>query len=227
MNTRKSNTAGASRGFIADLTRDKKKVAILGIVAVVSVVMIAHLVFKSSPSDAEASGPAVAAESTDAPRLAAVSPVPRYPAEGKGVEPKRKVTLTKAEITRDVFRVESELYPLIQKAKRRKKPSAPTSTEQPKLPSDPALAEKIRVARVKKEAELLCLQTTIVSDTPIAIINDQVLGLGGEVKLTVKGDAGNDKRIRFRVVAIAAHTCVVMKDGVRVQLKMKDRSGGS
>ena len=187
--------------LVAEMARDKKKAGILITLAVVAIFFVGKLLFKSAPAGA-----------TAAPVAAATGNQPGTPGMGSFYAPSGKGGKTGAskrkkgdnEITRDIFKPNSAVFPLALK----KTPA----NEKVSLHADAQSERNDELKRkrllVEKEALTLQLESTITGRVPIAIINGTVLGRGGVVK-------------GFRVVEIGSQACVVEKNGVRLTLNMR------
>ena len=105
-----------------------------------------------------------------------------------------------AKIQRNLFLPNPSFFPPKEEDRAKPKPIV--------TPVDAAAARREAQKRaVQTEAQALTLQTTIVGASPTAIINGQVLGVGGWLN-------------GFRVVSINSGSCVVEKKGMRVTLEM-------
>ena len=205
--TSKNVNSSALRHLGGNLKGDKKKAVILAVLAVVAVIVGGRLVFKrAGPAGADGATTAGAAqgEPDKTSALPAVASKTHQTARDKYVRRMER------RVMKDIFAVDLELYPPVELPKPKKVPAS-TATR-------PAKAARTRGEIVRAQAKLLCLQMTIVSDTPTAIINGQVLGLGETVN--VESEYGRGP-LRFQVVKITSHACVVAKDGVEVKLQMK------
>jgi hypothetical protein len=109
------------------------------------------------------------------------------------------VNATSREIERDLFRPNPQYFP--RKTKGATKVKFSQSTEE--------RDQQARKEAVKAIAQTLSLQSTMLSDTPIAIINDEVLRTGQ----TIHG---------LKVVAIGSHSCTLAQDDIEVTLSLKD-----
>lgn len=195
----------------SELGRDKKKAAALTALAALAIFFVARAVLKSSPRPAAA-----------APSMAA----PAEPPSGAPAAPKRSpdrrardeareqyVAEMDRRITRDLFRPNPDYFPL-------ESASAPARTEPPGAGWFAQGAEWVDQKRaqqeqqqaqqrlVEQQAQALSLESTILGTTPTALINGRVLKVGD----TVNG---------FEIVSIQSDTCTLVKDGVRVERRMK------
>ncbi len=190
-----------------DLRRDKKKAVILAVLAVVAVGVGGRLLLQKE-SPAGAGGATATAGRSGQPDQ---TPAPPSTAS-KTAQAVRDEYIHEMErqVTRDIFSLDLDLYTLIELPK--PKHAVKSTTAKPVKPA------RTREEIVRAQAKLLSLQMTIVSDTPTAIINGQVLAVGDMVKV----NTGDDTRpLRFRVIEITSHACVVAKDGLEVELRMK------
>lgn len=213
MESKNINLSSWSRHLGQDLKRDKKKAVILGVLAVVAVVLGGRLLIQqASPAGAwpqGADGATAAVAHQGGPDQTPALPV----MASKTAQAARDEYIRQMErrVTKDIFALDLEQYTPIELPKP-KKASETTTTTRPARPA------RTREEIVQAQAKLLCLQMTIVSDTPTAIINGQVLGVGDIVN--VKNEDRSDP-LKFRVLKITSHACVVAKDGVEVELRMK------
>ena len=185
----------------AELRRDKKKTIVLVTITLVAAVMGGRLLVKSvHPSKAEAnvgSTAVVASGGTETPAMPTFEPGSR--------DPKRPAVVlhpVRPEIKRDIFCFRADQYPLLV-APGRVKDDEPE--KRPKTPEvDPA---QLRRARIRRQARALVLQSTIVGESPAAIINGRVMHVGRVTH-------------GFRIVSVTSRNCVVEKEGVRITLEM-------
>ncbi|MCJ7543833.1 MAG: hypothetical protein MUP47_04585 [Phycisphaerae bacterium] len=173
---------------LAELKRDKKRSVIMIVLAVVAAVLLARLLLKkSSPSTAAA-----------APGTEATAKAPGDEALWQaGVETAkrddyfRKIDTT---ITRDIFVPPERYYPLPVTAK---KPQPTTA--------DSRSTEK---ENARKDATAMTLESTILSSTPKAIVDGQLVQVGDVIR-------------GFRVERIGSRSVTLERGGVRVVLEMK------
>lgn len=212
MNPKRQSAAAQPQGLGAELLRDKKKTAILGVLVVVGAIMGLRLIGKDSPAAAQAQAVAVPAATAGDDAV-----IPKAQEVLKNIE-QRKTNRDRVRVfKRDLFGMNEDLFTLLESPK-----AQPAPVQGPVGPAiDPAQELKIRTQRVEQEAKLLCLQITIVSDNPTAIINGDPFGVGDTVCAVVTdGDA--QIKAEFKVVRIGAKVCTVVRDGVSVELRMKE-----
>ncbi len=178
-----------------ELRRDKKKTAILAALVLVGAVMGGRMLVGGSPSRASAKQRA-------AP-TAKISPTPLAilgtGASSEGSACDKYIAAIKPGITRDLFRLTPELFPLTEPTRVVDKPKP---TTRPVKPDKDALKKK-RTETVKagvrsQARRQLNVQSTIVGDSPMAIINGKLLRIGDQI-------AG------FTLVAVGSRTCEVQK----------------
>jgi hypothetical protein len=188
--------------MIAELTRDKKKACILGVLAVTAAFFVGKLLFTGSPESAGATQPP-AGQAAAAELEASGGGNPRFTA--RVVKPhEKKKSEKRPEITRDIFRTNEKFFPLVVIAA--KPDSAPNVVEG--AGDEASVRLKAKKERIRKEGASLHLESTLFGRVPIAIINGAVLGKGGVIK-------------GFRVVEIKSQTCLVEKEGIKLSLSMK------
>lgn len=208
MRTENVNSSSWQRRLGKNLNHQKKNTVILAVLAVVAVIVGARLLIQpAEPAGADdATTPVLqqgeADKTFDLPAAAAKT--------GQAARDEY-IRQMERRVTKDIFAVDLARYVPIDLPDPNK-PTKPTATTGPIRPA------RSRHEIVLAQAKLLCLQMTIVSDTPTAIINGQVLCVGDIVIVEVE-DGKN--RLRFRVIKITSHACVVAKDGVTVELRMK------
>jgi len=200
----------------AELGRDKKKTAVLGLLLAVAGIVAGRLAITHAVPD-RASG---------AEALAVVAPPPGGDEDDAQRDPpgrrhaadhaRRTAYLARLDrtVTRDLFRPNLEYFPRL------------PGTEDPADagPADPGwfgdvhrrIVEKqragsdelARIRAVRAQARELSLQSTMLGSRPTALINGQVLRTGDGIN-------------GFRVKRIASDRCVVSKGGVDVELRME------
>ncbi|MCE5276641.1 MAG: hypothetical protein ABFD92_14685 [Planctomycetaceae bacterium] len=213
MNPKRQSATAQPQGLVAELLRDKKKTAILAVLVVVGAVMGLRLIGKDGPAVAQAQAVAVPAADADG---AAV--IPKAQDILKTIE-QRKTNRDRVRVfKRDLFGMNEDLFTLLESPV-----AQPAPAKRPVGPAfDPDLELKRRTQRVEQEAKLLCLQITIVSDNPTAIINGDPFGIGDSVCAVVKDSDASETKAEFKIVRIGAKVCTVVRDGVSVELRMKD-----
>jgi hypothetical protein len=198
MATRDARQPGLRDRLLAELKRSPKKTVVLaGLVGLLAIVAGRELVRRVTPSSARAaarpSQPTASREPARKPGpagAAAASPAPApLPGGGDPV------------VDRDIFKPNVAYFaPLAQRAK-----PAPTAA-----PVDMEAARREAERRaVQAQAQALRLQSTVVGEASVAIVNGQLLRKGDWIS-------------GFQVVEITAHTCTVEKKGMRVTLEMSN-----
>jgi len=195
--------------FVAELKADKKKAVILSLLLVVALVLAVRMVVLSGGKPARATGAtAKVAPASQAPRpsagdLAALAPGMPRPGSHHAKREEYLRTLDRT-IERDLFEPSSMFFPppRIQPEAPRKMAPAPTTR--------PAVTEEqIHRKFIEEQARMLQLHTTVLSDSPTAIINGRVLRIGDWIS-------------GFEVTAITATSCEVRKEDVTVELRMNE-----
>ncbi len=208
MRTENVNSSTWQRRLSRNLNHQKKNTVILAVLAIIAVIVGARLLIKrANPAGADGATTPVLQQveldlTVDLPAAAA-----------KTGQAARDDYIRKMErrVTKDIFAVDLARYVPIDLPE-------PDKSGKPTPTTGPITPARTRHEIVVAQAKLLCLQITIVSDTPTAIINGQVLGVG-DIVIVENEDAKN--RLRFRVIRITSHACIVAKDGVAVELRMK------
>jgi len=190
-------TPGLKARLQAEVKRDPKKAAILGVLVLVFLIVAVRMAAKrvgSPKAGSAAARPAAATPETAKSANGATNVGQPQGADGDPVE------LANVPIDRDIF-TPSETY-------------FPIKTKQPdKAPKRPRVMDPNAVARAKRlETEALArdltLQTTMVGKVPTAVINGRILRIGSVIN-------------GFKVIEINTRSCQLEKDGVRVLLEME------
>lgn len=203
--------------LIAELGRDKKKTVTLAVLAVVAIIVgVRFFLDQSGPDEAQALPVAavavVAGQGEEPNNSSLVTGVFQEVSAKRKTKRDEYISEMSREVTRDLFAVDLNIYPLVELPKPIKSKSGKKTSEN----SKPTIKKPTKEQIVLSQSKLLCLQMTIVSDKSTAIINSQVLGVGDTIDVKLDGGSA-----RFRVVEIASHGCVVARNGVRVVLQMK------
>lgn len=182
----------------AELMSDRRKTAVLGVLAAVALVLTMRLLLgRHIPKRAIARPGATAASRSPSggQRTAGAE------ATAQSALPERLVEVD-TRIERDLFRVDAEAYPLL--------PEPARMTAGPAV--SPAVDEALRLREdIRKKAAKLVLQSTVDGPRPTAIINGRVVALGERI-------LGHEE---FVVQSIAGGTCVVTCQDVAVRLEIK------
>lgn len=193
--------AGLTDRLKEEFLRDKRKTAVLVVVALVMLVVLAvRTLHGSAPAKAVgAQSAGVTAATADRSRLSAWadSIAGERIAHAAAVAPR---DASHSAITRDLFALKEDLFPPRQQA-------VPVAVLSNTKGDADKPAEKSIEHVVQAQARALILQSTIVSDDPIAIINGTVLRVGDSIN-------------GFRVVSISPRGCTMKKRGVTVFLEM-------
>jgi hypothetical protein len=192
---------GWTQRLLADVRRDRKKTALMcGLLVVAAIVVLRAVLKDSAPAPAAGETAVVGEGSLPGPSPQKPAPPPA-PAEGAARRAAPKVLQARHKISQDLFAIQLKYFPQDPDAKAGVAP-APTSQA--------ADSEQARVAAIRAKAQTLSLQSTIISSTPRAVINGQLVGVGEWTQ-------------GFQVIEVTARACVLVQDGVRVQLDMKDQ----
>jgi len=192
-------------GIRNELAREKRKAIILLILATVMCALMVRLVWStSSPARAEgAIAPSCLAD------LESSGPAKVPFAPPAMLEMDQPVATTEAphfaherrKITRDLFAPDPEVFP--PKQARSSVGLAPEGEGT----SNPEAENEAQRRIVWAHARALVLQSTIISDNPIGIINGRVLRVGDWIN-------------GFQMLAITPRSCTLEKRGVKVILEM-------
>ncbi|HOD81714.1 MAG: hypothetical protein BWX88_04706 [Planctomycetes bacterium ADurb.Bin126] len=201
-----ATTGSLKERVLAELCRDKKKAALLGGLALVALFMVAKtLLSQPAPQKAKAANSLLTKPqplSAGAARAAAAQKA--QPAARSGRKSQGKSALLSgdlpSEIKRDLFLLNPTYFPPDKAVK-------PTTTQ----PAAPTRQAPARDKIVQAQAGGLLLESVIMSSRPVAIVNGQMRQVGQRI-----GD--------FDIVEIAATSCIVCKDGILVQLNMRDQT---
>ncbi|MFB3891509.1 MAG: hypothetical protein ACE15C_05740 [Phycisphaerae bacterium] len=191
--------SGVLDRLVAELKRDRKKAAVLGVLTAVCAVLSVRAYFSTSlPEPADAAALAASNAEREAQNVPAASD---DSAEAKRLKYIKQID---RRITRDIFTMRTDFFQLAAPVVIK-----PVTTAQASQPAGPDPAERERNI-IREQARRLDLQSTITGDSPIAIINNKVLRIGD-----VHAESG------FRVVGITTHSCTVQKKDVLETLEMK------
>jgi len=201
-----ATTGSLKERFLAELRRDKKKTVLLGGLAMVALFLVVKtLLPQPAPQKAKAASSLLAkpqplsAGAARAAEARKAQPAVRSSRKNQGKSALLSSDLP-SEIKRDLFLLNPTYFPP-------DKPAKPTTTQ----PAAPVRQAPARDKIVQAQAGGLLLESVIMSSRPVAIINGQMRQVGQRI-----GD--------FDVVEIAATSCVVCKDGILVQLNMRDQT---
>lgn len=190
--------------LVNELRRDKKKATILAVLLVVAVVIVLRLVMSGGPAPAKAvtraPAAAKAAKAAKADKQQAQASELIEAPDASTANQERDAYLKELDrmIDRDLFQPTTSVYG-----------AAPSNQTQKRSGMPPAMADLAnRREQVETAAEVLKLQSTVVSDIPTAIINDQVLKAGDQIE-------------GFTVLAISPRSCIVEKDAIRLVLELR------
>ncbi len=200
--TDKQDNQTIKNRLVADLKRDKKKTAVLGILVIVALVVVLKTVLKGGSPARPRTVAAAPAQSSDS----SIRSLPNDPVQMARALSREKDSAQKERprIDRDIFKPDPQYFP-----PRVKKD---TKTDAQQKESSNQKQQRIEAHRqmVLAQSKALSLQSTVVSDVPIAIINGKVLREGEWIS-------------GFKVVDITARSCEVKKEGVSIILTMKSR----
>jgi hypothetical protein len=206
----------------AELRRDKKKAGILFVLLVTAGIvggrlLVTHTIPAGAAGAPAGGGNAAGAAPAEQPPWAGGGP---SSAARPGREAEREEYLARVDrtINRDLFRPRLESFPLegmllpaslVRVADASGEPGMFQQVEQWWSEKQDAQRQQLeRTNLVQAQAQALSLQSVMLSGSPTALINGQVLRVGDWIS-------------GFRVQAITAGSCVVAKDGVEAELHLK------
>ncbi len=200
--TEQQNKTKITSRLINDLKSDKKKTAVLCILAIVALVLVLKTTLKKgSPTQVRtlAAAQNTQGENSDNTRISSSSrEIARALSQNKDHHKNRP------KIERDIFNPNPEYFPP------RVRRDTSTDVQQKENPNQQQQRLDAHRQTILAQARALSLQSTVVSKEPTAIINGKVL---------CKGDWISG----FKVVEITARNCELTKEGVTIILTMKNR----
>ena len=184
--------------FLAELKRDKKRAAVLGVAVIVAVFVFAKLLMGGS-TPARATGRSAGATAVQQSGQAAPAGTSLAAADDPGQPSPRSGFLAVRTISRDLFSPNDIYFPPEQ-----------TGTTEAQIADGAASADaeaELHKKMVLAQAQSLSLQSTMISDSATVIINGRVLRVGEWIN-------------GFQVKEVAPMACTIEKEGVSVALKM-------
>ena len=187
------------RRLAAEFARDKKKAIILGMLLLVAVFFVSKLLVKGSPEAATAASmqAPVAPESSEAEN-ASLDLLAGKPRTWNAKDRSKG-------IARDIFLPNVSLFPMV--VKKTVEVQGPDVIKDTQEIREAELLKRKR-EEIRQQGAALHLESTITGSRPIAIINCSVLGRDGVIN-------------GFRIIKVGSQTCVVEKDGVKLNLTME------
>jgi len=195
-----------------EVNRDKKKTIFLIALLIIAGILGGRALVRYQPSKADAS-------STDNDTSKSLLPDNAMHQDIlDSSSPERKVAkLTKIhkKITRDLFKADPRYFPMIKNTARKvvvlpKKQKGIFDQVHTWVQQTYSRERQrsLKIEALRNQAESLSLQSTMVGPSPSALINGQVVRIGQ----TIEG---------FKIVSIKPNTCVISKDGIELELHMK------
>jgi len=199
--------------LVQEVQRDKKRTAILGLLALVGLFVTARVVLKNTPKRAKAvAQPAASASDAGA---AGASPWLRRDPRADRARREEYLASMDRRIARDLFKPRLEYFPPAGGASRVTVPAAPAGPgwfgEVQDLAAERDRGQQARQAHasgIRAEAGSLSLTSTMMGSAPMAVINGRVLR---------PGDVING----FHLVSISSRKCALMKEEVTLELYMR------
>ncbi len=177
--------------LFAELKRDKKKSAIMISLLAVGLVLVARLAL-SRPGPAPAAAETTAqAPSRSVPAEADASVLDSFNLD---VDPDTYIKHMDRTVTRDVFFPAAEHFPV--------------AGGEGRLGGRSGDGFGFRRDAILKDGREMILESTLLSDPPQAIIAGQLVRIGDQIN-------------GFQVVEIQSRSVTLLKDGVRINLEMK------
>jgi hypothetical protein len=181
--------------LLDELKRDKKKAAVMAVLLAVAIVLFARLLLKK-PSPAQVTAAPVPAARSETPPVASAKPLSPssedVPADTSRDEYLRQLDTS---IKRDIFAPPESYFPPGQSGKRSYRPITGGKTD-------------VEKESVWNEAKALTLESTVLSVTPRAMIDGQLVRVGDWFR-------------GFRVEEIRSRSVTLGKDGISVSIEMK------
>jgi hypothetical protein len=202
-NTNQSRVAWQDR-LIQELSRDKKKTAILTVLIFVGLFVVGRALTKKSKAEMVDSSESLIIPQSVAPDVAGSGGVMVVASAGVNETPWVRSMPIPSE-GRDLFAFHLEHY----------EPANPGEGQEAEqidgegIPEEAAEPVQDAASVIRQRAAELELQSVMLSGSPVAVINGNVVGVGERI-------AG------FEVVAIEAGQCLLRQDGVEVRLKMPE-----
>jgi hypothetical protein len=197
----------------AELGRDKKKAAILGVLILVGAVLGFRALVKVSPASASAASlvasPSVApASSSQGAAARQLGGAASRDAVSRETQRVAYIKGLNYDFERDLFAVNPDYFP--------PPPKPLAAGPRVVLGNDPDAEQVQRL--VEKEAKTLALQSTMVGATPIAIINGPPDSDGKKGPRVLRvGETING----FQVTQISSRSCSLKKNDMTILLEMK------
>lgn len=195
-----TQTNPAVRKLVAELMRDKKKAAILGVLVLVGIVFTIKALVHSGPATA-------AATSLAGKDLLTSPPKSQDDAGDRDLKAKARRDLyiqqMDGSITRDIFLANLDLFPR-KNAEPVKVAPTPTTAASGPAPDPEDLDRRV----IRAEAQALVLESTMVGASSIANINGKILRVG-------------ERFSGFEIMDITSHSCLVRKRNVTAVLEIK------
>ena len=196
-----------------ELRQDKKKTTMLVILLLVAGIVGGRFVVSHSPpNDASAAGSGVAAK----------SPLPDPDVHrdgdthagwvGKSNSQTQQVDFASMDrtINRDLFWPDTKYFPSADRVDTHPAAGQPDQAKQRLQAKQQEQRKRLEhVKSIRTQAEVLCLTSTMLGRLPTALINGQVLRAGDLIN-------------GFRLKSITSDCCVVTREGVDVELQMRE-----
>ena len=182
----------------AELAHSRKKAVMLAAVLIVGACVFGRMLLNgSTPSSARAQI-ALAGGASDAGKASDES---LCPAPGKSAKPQNKlINVESRRLDRDIFAPNADFFPPVESG-------GPVKVLADSELGEEELDERVQQQIIQAQAKSLLLQSTMVSDTPTALINGRVLRVGDWIN-------------GFAVTEVTPGTCTVQKGDVAIVLEM-------
>jgi len=185
----------------AEFLHDKRKTSALAVSFLLMCILAFQALHKPAPSSAGASQPTGEVSKPMQADGAPAGPASRASEQPEDQLPAANLTVQSGKaITRDLFAIDVDAFPPKQQA-------APASVVADAAPTGGQNQDQTQERVIQAQARALVIQSTVVSDDPIAIINGRVLRIGDWVN-------------GFQVKSITAQGCALQKGDTRVFLEM-------
>jgi hypothetical protein len=198
------NVAALKNQFIGELRANKRKAGVLAVLTVVAVLLGVRLLMSGSGESPQAATAQSNTTMSDVAKALQRSHGAHRVRREREDQRQRYIENFDASITRDLFEPDTAFFP-VPKDPGEAEPEPATAPEPVTPTPNP---EQIRRQQIRQEARRLELQSTFVSASPTAMIDGKVLGLGDQIN-------------GFEVVKITSQSCVVKREDIEAELRLR------
>ena len=212
-NSNPTNTKDWLTRLKSEVNRDKKKTIFLITLLIIAGILGGRALVRYQPNKANASS---TDDNNASKSLLPDSTLHQAILDSSSPEEKMpQLTTTHKRITRDLFKPDPRYFPMIKNSNCKvvllPKQSKGIFDQVHSWVQQTYSREReryLKIEAIRNQAESLSLQSTMVGPSPSALINGRVVRIGE----TIEG---------FKVVSIKPNTCVISKDGIELELHMK------